>query len=221
MFKIIKLDSSENYLWVNMEKIKWHDLKNSSILQKNNFKKTILKNNSNIDASSKWINKLNFKLEMTDEINNFFEEINVTEFDFMFNLYAYEKNDFFPNHYDKFVDLEDDFLIHKYTCMIFCPYCDDNIISKGGELIFTNSENLCEIKFDFSKETNNNKFVMIVFSIDMEYKMLPILKGTKWIFKKPLFVKTKKAIKEEKNFEEWANSASCHASYLDGMGYFN
>jgi hypothetical protein len=73
--------------------------------------------------------------------------------------------------------------------MIFCPYGDNEIL-EGGELIFKHPDSLYEIKIDSCIETNKNNFVMLIFSIDMYCEVLPIIKGTKWVFNKPLFVRT-------------------------------
>ena len=50
-------------------------------------------------------------------------------------------------------------------------------------------DKLYEIKFDPAVETRHYRFVMVIFSIDMYHEVLPIIKGTRYVFKKPLFVK--------------------------------
>ena len=73
---------------------------------------------------------------------------------------------------------------------------------EGGELIFKHPEALYEIKFDPSIETKKNNFVMLIFSIDMYHEILPIIKGTRWVFKKPLFVETEKVSESIEDDEE-------------------
>ena len=50
-------------------------------------------------------------------------------------------------------------------------------------------EGLYDIKFDPAVETRQNRFVMVIFSIDMYHEVLPIIKGSRWVLKKPLFDK--------------------------------
>ena len=224
MFKIIQLDVSEKSLCVcnsnnnNHQYLKWIDLKNEEILKKENFERTLvgvspLTNILDLEKRSSWSHKLKFLLELPNDIINYFEkndivfENNNTDY---FSLLKYETNDFFLNHRD--TDLTDvlDNVIHKYTCLIFCPYRDDENL-EGGEIIFKHPENLYEIKFDSSVETNNNKFVMIIFSIDMYHEVLPIIKGTRYVFKKPLFVKT--------NSNQTINTVDEDDELCDGGGF--
>jgi hypothetical protein len=73
---------------------------------------------------------------------------------------------------------------------------------EGGELIFKHPEGLYEIKFDPAVETRQNRFVMVIFSIDMYHEVLPIIKGSRWVFKKPLFVKTFSTYKKREDTDE-------------------
>ena len=50
-------------------------------------------------------------------------------------------------------------------------------------------DGLYEIKFDPAVETRQRRFVMVIISIDKYHEVLPIIKGTRYVFKKPLFVK--------------------------------
>jgi predicted 2-oxoglutarate/Fe(II)-dependent dioxygenase YbiX len=114
-------------------------------------------------------------------------------------LIKYKQGDFFLTHGDRNLSDALEGIIHKYTSLLFCPY--DTY--EGGELIFTHPEELYEIKFNPRIETNNGKFVMIIFSIDMLHKVLPIISGTRCVFKKPLFVKSdSNIIKKENNYKD-------------------
>ena len=59
---------------------------------------------------------------------------------------------------------------------------------------------------------------MVIFSIDMYHEVLPIIKGSRWVLKKPLFVKTfskyKKEKKEDTNDDE-GELCDVGYSYLD------
>ena len=220
MFKIIELDTCNvnqsnilvEELLSNTENYNLSQLKNNQILQKNNFDRTLAgigsKDILDLDKRSSWTHKFKFKLDLPVQSLEFFEQNNIVhnkcEY---FTLLKYETGDFFLNHRDK--DLSDDLnldlnfvsegLTHKYTCLIYCPYGDDYMDLEGGELIFTHPNKLYEIKFDASIETKQNHFVMVIFSIDMYHQVLPIIKGTRFVFKKPLFVKNNSAKIEEKN----------------------
>jgi len=130
----------------------------------------------------------------------------------------YEIGDFFLSHHDtKLPDIIRDNRIteiHQYTCLIFCPYGENEIL-EGGELIFKHSEALYEIKFDPSIETKKNNFVMIIFSIDMYHEVLPIIKGTRYVFKKPLFVKTETNNTEQEEDDEDLVSELCDGGFKE------
>ena len=61
------------------------------------------------------------------------------------------------------------------------------------------TDGLYNIKFNPFIALNEQKFVMVIFSIDMYHEVLPIIKGTRWVFKRPLFTKkdVKKVVKNE------------------------
>jgi len=213
MFKIIQLDVSNNCLYTesnsnNHQLYKWYDLKNEPILQSQNFERTLASIGStnilDLEKRSSWTHKLKFILDIPSDATQFFEQHNILcEKDGIrydnFTLLKYETGDFFLNHRD--TDLTDalDDIVHKYTCLIFCPYRDDNHILKGGELFLRHPDGLYEIKFDPSVETNKNHFVMVIFSIDMYHEVLPVISGSRYVFKKPLFVKTTIKKMEDKN----------------------
>jgi hypothetical protein len=77
-----------------------------------------------------------------------------------------------------------------FNALIFCPYSNEN-------LIFKNPDELYEIKFNPSIETNKNNFVMIIFDVNMYHEVEPIISGTRFVFKKQLFVKNKINVKVE------------------------
>lgn len=105
-------------------------------------------------------------------------------------MLKYEKGDFFLNHHDSNLTNKIDG-VHEYTCLIFCPYGEDYETLEGGELILKHPDGLYEIKFDPAVETRHGHFVMVIFSIDMYHEVLPIIKGTRYVYKQPLFVRTK------------------------------
>ena len=204
MFKIIQLDVSNNYLYTrsnsnNHQLYKWYDLKNEPILQSQNFERTLASIGStnilNLEKRSSWTHKLKFLLNLPSEAREFFEQNNILcekdciDYDY-FSLLKYETGDFFLNHRDTDLTGALDNSVHQYTCLIFCPYGEDNDILEGGELILKHPDGLYEIKFDPSVETNKNRFVMVIFSIDMYHEVLPVISGSRYVFKKPLFVKT-------------------------------
>ena len=205
MFKIIKFDTESNSL-VN----DWYRLmENGPILRKEYFERTMacinLTDIVDLEKRSSWTHKLKFTLYLPDHVTQFFEQNNILyeknngNCCDSFSLLKYETGDFFLNHRD--TDLTDalDDIVHKYTCLIFCPYGEDNDILEGGELILKHPDGLYEIKFDPSVETNKNRFVMVIFSIDMYHEVLPVISGSRYVFKKPLFVKTTIKKMEDRN----------------------
>jgi len=180
-----------------------YGLNNSIELKIHNFERTLEGIGSmkilDLEKHSSWTHIHKCLVKFTNEINEFFEQNKIIYgkeddgYD-KFSLLKYEIGDFFLSHHDtKLPDITRDNgikEIHQYTCLIFCPYGENEIL-EGGELIFKHPDALYEIKFDPSIETKKNNFVMIIFSIDMYHEVLPIIKGTRWVFKKPLFVKTK------------------------------
>jgi hypothetical protein len=192
MFKIIKLDgfSYPDSLELSI---------NDPMFQSENFERTLAGNGLtdvlDLKKRSSWTHKSNFHLRIfPNEVSQFMEENNILTYKddlrfSHFSLIKYEAGDFFLNHRD--TDLSN--VIdknHKYTCLIFCPYGEDYKTLEGGELILTHPDGLYEIKFDPAVETRQGRFVMVIFSIDMYHEVLPIIKGTRYVFKKPLFVKT-------------------------------
>ena len=148
----------------------WHDFKNNPILQKQNFERTLASIGSkasglsslmtsqsdmtrsfgsanilDLEKRSSWTHKLKFLLNLPSEAREFFEQNNILcekdciDYDY-FSLLKYETGDFFLNHRDtELTDVLDN-SVHQYTCLIFCPYSDDNDILKGGELFLRHPE---------------------------------------------------------------------------------
>ncbi len=224
MIKIIQLNVSNNYLHTKyeFEQYKWHDLRNKPILQSQNFERTLASIGSinilDLEKRSSWTHKLQFVLNFPSEATQFFEQNNILyKYDY-FSLLKYETGDFFLNHRDTDLSNALDNLIHQYTCLIFCPYGEDNEILEGGELILKHPSKLYDIKIDSSIETNKNRFVMVIFSIDMYHEVLPIISGSRYVFKKPLFVKRISTIIEERNdvnVDELCDGGGC------GFGFNN
>ena len=220
MFKIIKFDPSSLKLYSLIPKVldeKEHnfvELKTDKILEHENFERTFagigLNKILDLEKRSSWTHKLKFRLEFPTEAHEFMKQNNIfkypsrgymnDEYD-NFTMLKYEPGDFFLNHRDTDMSTYEDG-DHKYTCLIFCPFSENNELLEGGELIFKHPEGLYEIKFDPAVETRQNRCVMVIFSIDMYHEVLPIIKGSRWVFKKPLFVKTFTKYTKEKEKKE-------------------
>ena len=194
MIKIFNIDATNLYLTGNSYFLKWHDLKDTNLLNDENFERTRAGIGSelilDLNKRSSWTNKFSYFLNFNDEINNFFNEHNIYVAN-PFQLLKYKVGDFFLNHKD--TKINSDAGSHEYTCLIFCPYSNENL--EGGNLIFKNPDELYEIKFNPSIETNKNNFVMIIFDVNMYHEVEPIISGMRLVFKKPLFIKNKVNIK--------------------------
>ena len=222
MLKIIEFNACKNTLFINNdEKIteyNWYQLRHELILEKENFERTLIgfgsTNILDLEKRSSWTHKSKFHLNLPIEVLTFFNQNNIIyeknplntidennvlyEKTNYFSLLKYETGDFFLNHRDTKLTNSAVFdSHHEYTCLIFCPYGESNDILEGGEIIFKHPNALYEIKFDSSVETKKNRFVMIIFSIDMYHEVLPIISGTRWLFKKPLFVQKTTILAEE------------------------
>lgn len=187
MFKIIKLGdfSYPEYSCLVSE---------DPMFQNENFERTLVDIGPtdvlDLEKCSSWthVNKFNLPA-LPDEVSQFMEQHNIlTEKDDVkyasFNLIKYEEGDFYLTHCDTCIQAK-----HAYTCLIFCPFGEECRMLEGGELILREPNGFYEIKFDPSMETQNGRFVMVIFSIDMYHEVLPINKGTRYVFKKPLYVK--------------------------------
>lgn len=189
MIKIFNIDTTNlNLHFSNSKSYNWIELKNEPILEFQNFKRTFVTFDSkeilDLNKRSSFTHKDKFVLNISEEEKKFFDENNIFyEKDNIFTLFKYETGDFFLNHCDSKLNV-----FHQYNCLIFCPYKDSDIL-EGGELIFT-AQNNSIYKFNPSIETKQNRFVMLIFSIDIYHEVLPIIKGIRWVFKRPLFVNT-------------------------------
>lgn len=105
-------------------------------------------------------------------------------------ILKYEEGDFFTNHMDTFIFDNHGKGEHKYTCLIFGTFEQEDGYFEGGELHFKHPSGLYDIKIDPSIEVNKNKYVAVIFSIDMYHEVLPIIRGTRYVLKKPLFTPT-------------------------------
>ena len=209
MLKIIKFnDLTDSGLCVKMNdsshKYNLYQLNKNPILQSQNFERTSVGKGTtsilDLENRSSWTHKFKFSIDLPTEALLFFKQNNILyEYNNVmcdyFSLLKYEVGDFFLKHIDtNLTNLTDELnslnnVIHQYTCLIYCPYNKDNEMLEGGEVIFNDAEKLYEIKFNAGIETNKNNFVMIIFSIDMYHEVLPIISGSRWVFKKPLFIK--------------------------------
>ncbi len=201
MFKIIKLNDFSYPDSLGL-------LTNEPMVKSENFERTLagkgLTDVLDLEKRSSWTHKSKFILHtLPNEVSQFMEQNNILTYKNglkyePFSLIKYEEGDFFLNHRDTNMSNEIDGT-HEYTCLIFCPYGKDDDILEGGELLLKHPDGLYEIKFDPSVETNKNRFVMVIFSIDMYHEVLPIISGSRYVFKKPLFVKRISTIIEERN----------------------
>lgn len=219
MFKVIQFNDSECAKWTDDITM----LKNLQMFREFFFEQTLVGIGSekilNLEKRSSLTHKRTFKFDMPNEANEFIKQNDIlsdidSKYD-SFSLLKYNVGDFFLNHRDTDLTKSSDNLIHKYTCLIFFPYNEnneDNQILKGGELIFKHPDGLYEIKFDPSIEINKNKFVMVIFSIDMYHEVLPITNGTRFVFKKPLFIKGNNEVKFTNNLNHVDNT-ECLSDY--------
>jgi predicted 2-oxoglutarate/Fe(II)-dependent dioxygenase YbiX len=175
-----------NNSWINQEiiiKNKLIDLLPNKIYNLKDKKQLI----NFIKKRSSWTHKSTFHIDtLPNEVLQFMEQNNIlTHKNDMkyapFSLLKYEEGDFFLNHRDTNMSNEIDGT-HEYTCLIFCPYGEDYTTLEGGELMLRHPDGLYEIKFDPAVETKYGRFVMVIFSIDMYHEVLPIIKGTRYVF---------------------------------------
>ena len=198
MFKIIKFVPSSDVDFRSVNPNETYncnlvELRKDKILEHENFERTFagigLTNILDLEKRSSWTHKLKFRFKLPIELQEFFAKNNIRGISFDdFTMLKYEPGDFFLNHCDTDLSNYKDG-DHKYTCLIFCPFSENNEILEGGELILKHPEGLYDIKFDPAVETRQNRFVMVIFSIDMYHEVLPIIKGSRWVLKKPLFDK--------------------------------
>jgi hypothetical protein len=155
----------------------------------NHFERTLayINNESILDLTqrSSWTYKNKIQITTPELAKDFLIENNILHDNYNenmqikshneFTLLKYEPGDFFNNHIDTKINDS-----HIFTCLIFLP----NNELEGGELLLCDKLNKYEIRIN---PQNFNQTTMIVFSIDMYHKVLPITKGTRYVLKKPLF----------------------------------
>ncbi len=187
MFKIIPLEVPF-YVNVNAEKFDIYNIQYSKYFKDENFKRTLagINNTNTLDLTqrSSWTNNNTFTIKTPYESEMFFEQNKIltgNSYD-NYTLLKYNKDDFFKNHLD--TKISDN---HLYTCLIYVPYYDKEKYV-GGDLILNDSNNLVHMSFNPS---NYGYPVMIIFSIDMYHEVLPIVSGSRYVYKKPLFVDTR------------------------------
>ncbi len=195
MFKVIELDlvkcscSNNNIDYL-------HQLENSDLITNNeNYNRTLAGfgdvRRLDLSKRSSWTHNSMFRIPTPPEAQETFNLLQILSDDNFdsYELLRYETGDFFLNHNDT-----QNAPNHQYTCLIFCPF--GNV--SGGELVFNHPDGLYNIKFNPS-EIARKQFVMVIFSLDMFHEVLPIIKGTRWVLKKPLFVKETDIIINEKD----------------------
>lgn len=103
-------------------------------------------------------------------------------------MLKYEVGDFFASHRDTIMPYQNGDGEHKYTCLIYGNFGQENGYFEGGELVLKHPEGLYDIKIDISKEIKKNNYVAVIFSVDMYHEVLPVKSGTRFVLKFPLFV---------------------------------
>ena len=94
-----------------------------------------------LEKRSSCTHKFKFILNLPCDVTQFFEQNNILyeknngNCCDSFSLLKYKTGDFFLNHRDTDLSNDIDNLIHQYTCLIFCPYGENNDILQGGELV--------------------------------------------------------------------------------------
>jgi Rps23 Pro-64 3,4-dihydroxylase Tpa1-like proline 4-hydroxylase len=113
-------------------------------------------------------------------------------------ILKYEVGDFFVSHRDTVMNDCRNIGEHKYTCLIYGTFEQEKAYFEGGELVFKHPEGLYNITIDLSNEIKNNKYIAVIFSVNMYHEILPIRNGTRYVIKKPLFVKTCEPVQQKK-----------------------
>ena len=183
MFEVFKINSDHPF-HKGLEEFKLSDFKDNKYLDPTYFTRTLASvgGESVLDLSlrSSWTNRYKFRIETPDEVQDFFKQHNIMTGDAfdIYTLLMYQEGDFFKNHRDRQVSPH-----HRYTCLIF--FFDEDNQYEGGNLILHKAENLFKIDF---KPSNYSGFLMVIFSLDLYHEVLPIIRGTRYVFKKTLLV---------------------------------
>ncbi len=183
MYEIIHLNNL-NSIYVNNEKYQIYNINNTKYFNEDNFKRTLTTNDAftniccnktNIFEHTCWTNKNMFTIETPIDATTFFRSKNIVPNN-NYTLLKYDFSDFLKN-----CDEKNSQQNYKYVCLIYFPY--NKFV--GGNLILDDIENSVQIKFNPCNYLNP---VMIIFSIDMQYEILPIIKGPCYIYKTLLCV---------------------------------
>ena len=199
MFEVFKINS-DHYFHKGIEEFKLSDFRDNKYLDPSYFTRTLasVSGESVLDLSlrSSWTNRYKFRIETPDEVQDFFKQHNIMTGDAfdIYTLLMYQEGDFFKNHRDRQVSPH-----HKYTCLIF--FFDEDNHYEGGNLILHKAENLFKIDF---KPSNYNGFLMVIFSLELYHEVLPIIRGTRYVFKKTLLVNPEptSTLEEDKDEED-------------------
>ena len=199
MFEVFKINSDHSF-HKGLEEFKLSDFKDNKYLDPSYFTRTLasVSGESVLDLSlrSSWTNQYRFRIETPNEVQDFFKQHNIMTGDAfdIYTLLMYQEGDFFKNHRDRQVSPH-----HKYTCLIF--FFDDNNQYEGGNLILHKPENFYKIDF---KPSNYSGFLMVIFSLDLYHEVLPIIRGTRYVFKKTLLVNSDPltTLEEDKDEED-------------------
>ena len=199
MFEVFKINS-DHYFHKGIEEFKLSDFRDNKYLDPSYFTRTLasVSGESVLDLSlrSSWTNRYKFRIETPDEVQDFFKQHNIMTGDAfdIYTLLMYQEGDFFKNHRDRQVSPH-----HKYTCLIF--FFDEDNHYEGGNLILHKAENLFKIDF---KTSNYNGFLMVIFSLELYHEVLPIIRGTRYVFKKTLLVNPEptSTLEEDKDEED-------------------
>ena len=199
MFEVFRINSDHSF-HKGLEEFKLSDFKDNKYLDLSYFTRTLasVSGESVLDLSlrSSWTNRYKFRIETPDEVQDFFKQHNIMTGDAfdIYTLLMYQEGDFFKNHRDRQVSPH-----HKYTCLIF--FFDEDNHYEGGNLILHKAENLFKIDF---KTSNYNGFLMVIFSLELYHEVLPIIRGTRYVFKKTLLVNPEptSTLEEDKDEED-------------------
>jgi len=117
-----------------------------------------------------------FTTKFPDELRNFCNmcKIFIPE-NLVFTLYKYEAGDFFAKHTDRSREK-----LHKYTLLLFPPCSEmSKNYFEGGDLLIGKTRIKCN---------SIEKYTYLIFNIDIEHELEPILTGTRYVFKSYLNV---------------------------------
>lgn len=120
-----------------------------------------------------------FMVDFPEELNFFCKTCQIkTPPKLSLTLYKYEEGDFFAKHVDR--QRSD---THAYTILLLPP-CDNSLKNcfQGGNLKIGSTIIEC---------SSISEYTYLIFNIDLEHELEPILKGTQFVFKSQLEVENK------------------------------